>query len=126
VKTEINDIEALEQACRDMGLTLEVGGEVRYYSGSTPADYTIKLPGRYDLGFKQQADGSFSYVCDSELLSGNFGRGGEGRALIGENGELLMQRYATAKLKHVLARKGRRVTSVREENGVQYVTAEGF
>ena len=109
-----------------MGLTLERGGDVRYYSGTTPADYVIKLPGRYDLGFKQQADGSFAYVCDSELLSGNFGRGGEGRARIGEQGETLAQYYATAKLKHVLARKGRRITSVREENGVQYVTAEGF
>src|SRR5712691_10360994 len=103
-KSQVTDIECLRIALAAMGLTLQVGGRPRFYfSGndmydkeSIECDYVVPLPGRYDLGLKRQAEGSYNFVCDSELLSGNFGRGKEGRTLLGENASKLINEYVYA------------------------------
>lgn len=102
VTTRITDLSALQQAAHALRCSLQTGGQARFYGGlSEPCDYVLALPGRYDLGFKRQSDGSFSFVADEELLGGRsgtdgFGRNDPGRKLIGENGGILLQQYALA------------------------------
>ena len=94
----ITDIEALKTAAKDLGLELQEKGQVRYYYGTKEADYVLKLPGKYDLGFVKQADGSYQFKADNELIGGRsgsdgYGRGDVGRQVLGENCQNLYQRY---------------------------------
>ncbi len=111
----IKDIPALTAAAKDLGLTLEGRGEVRFYSGTRTADHVIRLPGRYDLGFVKQADGTYSYLADNELIGGcsgsdGYGRSGEGRKALGENCGKLLQRYRYRYMERELKTRGYRVT----------------
>lgn len=105
VKTQITDLDAVKEALakineeHGVNLSLSAGpGDVRFYYGTQRADRIIKMPGRYDMGFTQQADGSYNFVCDTEALSGNYGRGDDVRALFGDQGSVLLQEYASAKI----------------------------
>ena len=124
VQTQFNDLEALKAAAKNLGAELTAcESGVRYWSGRQPADYMIALPGNYDLGFKQQqTDGTFSMVCDGELLSGDFGRGGEGRKIIGENAFRLKQEYAAAVIELEGAVMGWATERRVEADGSVYVT----
>ncbi len=99
IKSQIVDIDCLRRALEKMGLTLQVGGRPRFYNSGREADiecdYLVPLPGRYDLGLKRKGEG-YEFVCDSELMSGSFGRGSEGRAILGENAGRLMDQYVQA------------------------------
>lgn len=94
----ITDLEALKTAARDLGLELTEKGQMRYYSGTKEADWVLTLPGRYDLGFVKQKDGSYSFLSDNELIGGRsgsdgYGRADAGRKVLGENCQNLYQRY---------------------------------
>lgn len=94
----ITDIEALRTAAKDLNLELQQHGQVRYYYGTKSADYVLKLPGKYDLGFVKQPDGSYQFLADNELVGGRvssdgYGRGDQGRKILGENCQNLYQRY---------------------------------
>lgn len=133
-KSQIVDIECLRAALDAMGLKLQVGGKPRYYySGSTvygdeaiECDYVVPLPGRYDLGLKKQTDGSYSFVCDSELLSGSYGRGSEGRALLGENASKLINEYVYAAAQMDAAISGEVVTREMGADGTQYIYMDRY
>jgi hypothetical protein len=94
----ITDIEALKSAAKDLKLELTEKGPVRYYYGAQEADYVLKLPGKYDLGFIKQGDGTYQFLADNELIGGRagtdgYGRGDAGRKVLGENCQNLYQRY---------------------------------
>lgn len=36
----------------------------------------LKLPGRYDLGFVRQSDGSYQFLANNELIGGRAGSDG--------------------------------------------------
>lgn len=99
VQTEAVDLERLVQAAELLGCTVIRDAEPRYYGTagggheSQRCELVIRLPGRYDLGVLLQVDGSTSWVCDSELLTGSYGRSDLGRAIIGENAEKLLRQY---------------------------------
>ena len=95
---KIVSVTALRAAAKDLGLELEEKGQVRGYSWTRPADYVLKLPGKYDLGFVKKADGSYSFLADNELIGGRvgsdgYGRSDAGRKALGENCAKLYQRY---------------------------------
>jgi len=103
--SQITDIDVLRVALQNMGLTLKVGGKPRYYytdakmynDEAPECDYVVSLPGKYDLGLKRNDQTqSYDFVCDSELLSGSFGRDSEGRKILGENASKLMNEYVWA------------------------------
>ena len=111
----INDVESLRVAAKDLGLQLQERGKVRFYSGERDADYVIKLPGKYDLGFVKQSDGSFHFYCDNELAGGRassdgYGRGDAGRKVLGENCQNLYQRYRYRQFEQRARQRGLSVT----------------
>jgi len=110
VTTTIRNIQALTEAAKALGLELKTGGRVRGYGGTLykETDYMIELPGRFDLGFRKQADGTYAMECDGGLFLGWYGSE-LGMQAIGTNAGRLKQEYAFAVLQAEARRKGRTV-----------------
>lgn len=132
VKTEFRDPAAIIAAAEAMGLTVERNTTARYFGNrqSELCDLVVKLPGRYDLGFKRQANGTYSFVCDEELLGGRygtdgFGRNDPGRAIIGEEGKRFRQEYAVQKAMMTARRKGQSVQRINLPNGKVQLRIQG-
>ena len=111
---KIADLDALKAAAKDLGLELVEKGQVRYYSGTKAADWVLKLPGKYDLGFVKQPDGSYAFAADNELIGGRsgsdgYGRADAGRAALGENCAKLYQRYRYRQFERKATAQGLRV-----------------
>jgi hypothetical protein len=87
---------------------------------SEVCDYVVELPGKYDLGIKQNPDGTWKLVCDGELLSGNYGRGSEGRKIVGENGINLYQALGEVEVEMMLEAKGISYTKVMIDGKAEY------
>lgn len=97
LKTEFRNLDALKAAAIALGHPLLEGGEARYYMGTSgPVDWTMKLPGRYDVGFKRAADGSYTAHCDSEVLTGSYGANDAARTILGEHLGKLKQEYGAS------------------------------
>ncbi len=72
VKTKLRDCTILKKALTQMGFTVvegEEGQQVRGYFGDTqPAEFKVLTTSHYDIGFTQDAEGSYSLVGDWELM----------------------------------------------------------
>jgi hypothetical protein len=65
IETQIRDIAALREACRELGMGLIANAVARGYgSNSHKGDYVIKLKGPYDIAVNQQNDGTFGLTTD--------------------------------------------------------------
>lgn len=99
IKAQITDQEALQAATANLGFSLIPNGKCRYYYGTESADLVIKLPGRYDVALTEQHG---SYAMKADLFDG------EVEKYLGPGANILMQQYATEKVrieayKHSLA-----------------------
>ena len=126
VNTEIRDVKALSQAAKALGLELLKGGQARGYDNRLyeEADYLIKLPGTLDLGFRKQADGTYSFECDNGLMYGMFGST-EGYNIIGEKANRLKIEYSFAVLQANARKRGRRIQREELPNGSVRVVISG-
>ncbi len=81
IQTQIKDIEALREACRELGLELLQNAEARGY-GSTRqrGDFVIRLKGPYDVALNRQTDGTYGLSTDwwdghvEKEVGSNYGR----------------------------------------------------
>jgi hypothetical protein len=65
IDIEIRDIEALKEACTEMGLQVEKAGMARGYGEALHrAEYIIKLKGPYDIAVEKQKDGRWTLSAD--------------------------------------------------------------
>ena len=65
IETQIRDIPALREACRELGVELLENTQARGYSGNThKGDLTIRLRGPYDVALNHQPDGRYGLTCD--------------------------------------------------------------
>ena len=133
VQCEIKDLAAAEEAAKALGCTVEHGTKPRYYGTqfqggggeSKPCDLVVKLPGKYDLGIFKKDDGTYSFMCDNELLSGSFGRNDAGRTLMGENAGRFRQEYAAAVAMKAARKKGIAAFRKVREDGNVVITLRG-
>lgn len=88
IATQIKDIEALKKAVQEMGFDVAKDADCRYYFGTQRMDFVIKLPGAYDAALTK-TDGS--YTLEADFYGKHVSK------YLGENGELLMQKYAVEK-----------------------------
>ncbi len=99
IKTQIKDIEALRQACAELGLTLEQNAQARgYASNQIKGDYVIRLKGPYDIALNRQPEGSYSLTDDQW---GNYVEDE-----VGPQHGKLMQLYAVHKALREARKKG--------------------
>jgi len=130
-QSKITDIDVLRQALQNMGLGLRNGGRPRFYYDQSEAgidcDYVVPLPGKYDLGLKMnESTGTYDMVCDSELLSGSYGRGSEGRKILGENAEKLVNEYAWVAAQQEAAQNNYAAARSYEADGTQVIILERY
>jgi hypothetical protein len=65
LRTKITDAEVLKNSLRDLGITTKTSADVRGYQGQrVRADIVAMLEGEYDLGWSQNADGTFDLIAD--------------------------------------------------------------
>jgi hypothetical protein len=129
VQCEVADEELIVRAAERLGLVVERNATPRYwgtnYGGleGEPCELVLRLPGKYDLGVKRQEDGTYQWVCDTELLSGRFGEDDPGRKLLGENAVNLMTAYGCAAVERDILSGASYQTSVGAD-GTQYYDVE--
>jgi len=65
IETQIRDIPALREACRELGVELLENTHARGYAGNThQGEYVIRLKGTYDVALTLQKDGRYGLTCD--------------------------------------------------------------
>jgi len=65
IETQVRDIPALREACRELGLSVLENNLARGYSSNTlRGDYVIRLKGPYDVALNRQPDGSYGLTTD--------------------------------------------------------------
>ena len=65
IETQVRDLDALREACTDLGLQLLSGVPCRGYAGaSRKAEHVIRLKGPYDIAVDPGPDNAFTLTCD--------------------------------------------------------------
>ena len=65
IQTQIKDIDALRETCRELGLELLQNAEARGYgSARQRGEFVIRLKGPYDVALHRQNDGSYGLSTD--------------------------------------------------------------
>lgn len=119
VKTHVNDLVALKDAAKDLGLGFaEHAGARGYGCQVSQCDAVVKLKGPYDVGFNKQQDGNFEMTCDWWQ--------GHVEKEIGKNGGSLMQAYAYNKVAREAGKRGYTTQKTMEKDGKLRVTVGGF
>jgi len=109
IETEVRDIEALRDACGELGLELLQNTEARGYGQrKLRADHVIRLKGPYDVAV-QRNNGSHSLTTD--WWDGHVAKE------VGENFGSLLQLYATHKVIREARKRGHRITRRQEKSG---------
>jgi hypothetical protein len=131
MECEINDLDCLDVAAKQLGLELARGQKnFKWYGrfmndspvaeGFTPEDYghcdhAIKIPGNsaaYEVGVTKNKTGKgFRLLWDS--WSGGYGL----QAKVGQNGNRLIQEYKVQVAMKDRRKQGYRVTRIEKENG---------
>lgn len=121
-------IERLENRLKAQGkeveLTINKNACPRYYYGAgEKCDLVLTLPGRYDLGFKKQENGTYGLVADEELMRGS-GQRGSAASLIGIGGSELLKEYMCGVAITELESQGYEVSATLLESGVYEIEGE--
>jgi len=110
IRTEIRDIDALRDACDELGLELLQNAEARGYSSNKRrGDYVIRLKGAYDVALNQQKDGTYGLTTDWW--------GGHVEQEVGPNYGRLLQFYGVHKTTRAARSRRMRVTRKTENDG---------
>lgn len=65
IQTQIRDVEALREACAEMGLLLLQNTTARGYGANQQrGEYVIALKGPYDIALNRQPDGTYGLTTD--------------------------------------------------------------
>ena len=81
IETQIRDIAAQREACRELDAELIADAVARGYGANThKGDFVIKLKGPYDIAVNRQPDGTFGLTTDwwdghvEKEVGANFGK----------------------------------------------------
>lgn len=117
VETKINDLVCLKRALEDLGLAFEEATEnqmatVKGWRGATSqADLSIHATNQYDIGVRQNADGTYALTADWWAINEQLGEEENSTKLQNK----LIQRYAFHKAKEEALKQGFTI----DEEGVE-------
>ncbi len=99
INTRIRDLDALADACRELGVELRGRGTARGYGSSTrEGDAVIRLKGPYDIALKRMDEGTYELATDWW--------GGHVAREAGEKYGRLLQLYGVCKATREARRRG--------------------
>lgn len=117
VHTEIRDIEALLDACKELGLKVEENAEARGYAqAKLKGDYVIRLKGPYDIAVNRHEK---RYSLTTDWWNGHVEKE------VGAGFGKLVQLYAVHKATREARKRGHRITRRREKNGSIRLVIQG-
>ena len=120
IQTQIRDLEALRDACGEMGFPFLQNANCRGYANQTRlAQHVIQLKGPYDIAVEpsQQNDGSYGLTTDWW--------GGHVAKEVGIGYGRLLQSYGIHKTMREARTRGLRVSRKQEQDGSVLLTLEG-
>ncbi len=115
IEMEINDLDALKQACTCMGLEfLENEPEFTYYGGKGSSLHAVQVPGaNYSLGVVKK-DNNFELLWDDYMAGGL-------KNILGENASLLKKNYSLARIKNEARKKRYHVQEQKITGGTRLI-----
>jgi hypothetical protein len=120
VKTQVRDLEALREACAELGLELLEGVPCRGYGGvERKCARTIRLKGPYDIAVDPSPEDDGTHSLTADWWDGHVAREagpGFGR---------LLQAYAVRKTLREARARGLRTTRKQEADGSVLLVLEG-
>lgn len=119
IKTQVRDIDALRDTCRELGLELLQNAEARGYGTSQQhGDFVIRLKGPYDVALTRQTDGTYGLSTDwwdghvEKEVGTSYGR--------------LLQLYAVHKAAREARKRGLSVQRMQRTDGSIKLTIGGL
>lgn len=115
IEIQINDLQALQQACRVMGLAFaENQRQFKWYNGLSPCDHVIRVPGAsYELGVVRNGK-NYELQCDFWSSGGLVDK-------LGQNGNLLKKHYSLERVKSEARKNRYNIREQRIENGTRLI-----
>ena len=118
IQTQIKDLDALQDACKELSVELVHGGVARGYATNTrTGDAVIKLKGPYDIALNRQEDGNYALTTDWW--------NGHGEKEVGTNATKLVQLYGVHKAMREARKKGDLASRKTLPNGAIKLTIGG-
>lgn len=118
IQTQIKDLDALADACKELGVELVHQGEARGYATNVrTGDAVIRLKGPYDIALNQQPDGTYALTTDWW--------DGHVEKEVGTNFSKLIQLYGVHKAMREAKKKGYLASRKTLPNGAIKLTIGG-
>ena len=118
ITTQIRDLDALQDACKELGVELVHQGTARGYATNVrTGDAVIKLKGPYDIALNRQEDGNYGLTTDWW--------NGHVEKEVGTNFSKLIQLYGVHKAMREAKRKGYLTSRKTLPNGAIKLTIGG-
>lgn len=120
IQTRIRDLDALSDACSELGLSLHPDADCRGYAGITrKAPHVIHLKGPYDIAVEPSDANDGNYGLTTDWWDGHVARE------VGEGYGRLLQSYGVHKTMREARLRGLRSTRRVETDGSILLTLEG-
>jgi hypothetical protein len=120
IQTQIRDLDALSDACSELGVALVVNGQCRGYAGITrQAPHVVKLRGPYDIAVDKSTPNDGSYRLTTDWWDGHVAKE------VGEGYGRLLQTYGIHKTMREARSRGLRVFRKQEQDGCVLLSLEG-
>lgn len=120
IQTQIRDLDALAEACREMTLDFLPNANCRGYAGIIrQAPHVIRLKGPYDIAVEPAVENDGTYALTTDWWDGHVANE------VGENYGRLLQSYGVNKTVREAQLRGLRTTRKIESDGSILLTLEG-
>jgi hypothetical protein len=120
IQTQIRDLDALRDACTDLGLGFTTNTHCRGYANQTRlAQHVINLKGPYDIAVEPSKENDGSYGLTTDWWNGHVERE------VGSGYGRLLQSYGIHKTMREARTRGLRVSRKQEQDGSVLLTLEG-
>jgi hypothetical protein len=120
VQSQIRDLEALNDACVEMGLKFLPNAKCRGYAGITrKAPYVVQLKGPYDIAVDPSPEKDGTYLLSTDWWDGHAAKE------VGIGYGRLLQSYGVHKTIREARSRGLRVQRRQEADGCILLTLEG-
>jgi hypothetical protein len=120
IQTQIRDLNALHDACIEMGFTFRNNAHCRGYAGvQRLAPHVIQLKGLYDIAVEPATENDGSYGLTTDWWDGHVAKE------VGIGYGRLLQCYGIHKTMREAQARGLRVHRQAEDNGSILLTLEG-